>query len=108
MADQSDDARASAVNGLLARGDPDKEAAALLDELKSDPSKKVKAALEEYKYFGEAENRLSAVIREETACVAHVRLRTLLDYLPFKKHALTPVKEALKNIEVFQKFKFVF
>ena len=106
LADQSDDVRASAVNGLLARGDPDGETVTLLDELKSDPSKKVKAALEEYKYFGEAENRLSAVIRDETVFVAHVRLRTLLDYLPFKKHALTPLKEALKTIKVFQKFQF--
>lgn len=106
LADQSEDVRALAVNGLLACGDPKGETVTLLDELKLDPSKKVKAALEEYKYFGEVENRLSVVIRDETAFLVHIRLRTLLDYLPFKKHALTPLKEALKNIEVFQKFKF--
>lgn len=106
LVDQSEDIRAMAVNGLLAHGESNAETGKILDELKLDRSKKVQAALEEYRYFGEVENRLSVVIRDETAFLVHIRLRTLLDYLPFKKHALTPLKEALKNIEVFQKFKF--
>ena len=106
LADQSEDIRAMAVNGLVAHGASNAETGKILDELKLDRSKKVQAALGEYRYFGEVENRLSVVIRDETAFLVHIRLRTLLDYLPFKRHALTPLKEALKSIEVFQKFKF--
>lgn len=106
VADESDEVRAAAVCGLLARGDKDRATAAVLDGLKRDPSEKVKAALEGHCYFGEAANRLAVLIREDTDSIAYLRLRTFLDLLPIKNHALTPIKQYLKTVEVFQKFKF--
>ena len=106
VGDESEEVRATAVCGLLARGDKDRATASILDGLKRDPSEKVKAALEGHHSFGEAANRLAVLIREDTDSIAYLRLRTLSDLLSVKKHALTPIKEYFKTVEVLQKFKF--